>query len=292
MPNTVYPLQNALKVRLTRPGIPTSVGPDPIDFSLSGIDYVGYDYTTADVLVIEERGVVEFCVLASGAAGGNHNAQNDAAGGGGAGQWHYFALFLEADVYPILIPSGAPRNTSSNSRGSNGANFEFMGYVIVGGGSGGTATRSPQSTRGSGGGGGVRPSFLNPSQSSPGQPVDPNLGHRGGFANQGANTNLSGGAGGGVGSVGGNGTNSRGGNGGRGKRFNFLPDEFFGLGGGGGKGNNNRSSGNNGGGSGASNSSRNGGDAADNTGSGGGGGRNRGGAGGSARLMARHRKNQ
>jgi hypothetical protein len=298
-PVTATTTSGSLTYAVTTGSLPASVSLNSSTGAITGnFDAVGSNTTTQFTITATETSssvtaarqfsitvqapiVVDFLVIAGGAAGGTGGTGGSAsvggAGGGGAGGYRNSynnetsggggssesSLTLIAGTqYTITVGGGGSGSGSIDQRGNSGNNSVFSSITSTGGGGGGSGNDGTGNSGGlSGGSGGGGGETAGGGSGTSGQ----------GFSgSSGAGNNNGGGGAGGAGSSGGAGSGNNGGNGGNGVASSINGSSVTRAGGGGGGANTTATPGSGGsGGGGAGGTTA--GHGTDNTGSGGGG---------------------
>ena len=192
-----------------------------------------YNSGTFNVIDSDANAYMDFIVVGGGGGGGCSDG-NCSNGGGGAGGLVYKSnVAVSKGAFPIVIGSGGQGYNNQDTKGDNGSDSSFMGYIALGGGgagAGGSVDSGNGRPGGSGGGGshpysGTRQAGLQPTSAS------------GGYGSAGGNCTPSspewgGGGGGGASEQGEDGTAPRGGYGGDGKLYDISGTNRYYAGGG------------------------------------------------------------
>jgi hypothetical protein len=192
----------------------------PINYTLNGVDYSAFQFTTSGTLTFSAGGPVEYLIVAGGGGGGGIGA------GGGAGglltNVGGTAVTLSGAV-SVTVGSGGAGGATQTTAGTNGGD-SVLGAITATGGGGGGGRYAAAKNGGSGGGGSGLTAGTTGGSGVSGQ----------GFAGGTSGTNSSAGGGGGAGAVGGNASGDNGGNGGIGVQSSILGVSRYFAGGGGG----------------------------------------------------------
>ena len=188
---------------------------------------------TFNVIDSDANAFMDFLVVGGGGGGGCSDGNCSNGGGGAGGVVYKTNVPVVKGGFPVIIGSGGQGYSNQDTKGDNGSDTTFFGFVALGGGGAGAggATDSGNGRPGGSGGGGSHPysgtrqAGLQPTSAS------------GGFGNAGGNCTPSspewgGGGGGGAGEQGEDGSAPRGGYGGDGKMFDISGINRFYAGGG------------------------------------------------------------
>lgn len=163
----------------------------------------------------------DYIIVAGGGGGGS-----DGGGGGGGGGVITGTATLSTGTYSVVVGGGGTQGTGNGVAGTNGGDSSFNSQTAIGGGQGGSWSRSLADNGGSGGGAGAQDG-ANRGLGTAGQ------GNNGGTG--GSGSSYGSGGGGGAGAVGGNGSGNTPGAGGAGEANDYLDGttDYYAGGGGG-----------------------------------------------------------